>query len=175
MRTLSVVLFSIYAILIALLIGVIRPSIPDTNSTPSQEEHPEPETPASQEEQRRAERIGGSGDLKITLLWDFYGDIDLHVYEPSGNHIYYGKDKNPRTGGFLDVDNTSGGPNSGENIYWSNPPSGRYKVNINYYGTLVGAGTCTVVVQIKDQQPHSYKVNMNRGGQTEHICNINID
>ena len=38
---------------------------------------------------REAEAVGESGDLKVTLLWDFPGDIDLHVVQPNGRQIYY--------------------------------------------------------------------------------------
>ena len=81
----------------------------------------------------QAQEIGGSGALKITLLWDFVGDIDLHVYEPNGFHIYYKGDhkKDLETGGELDQDNIPGGPGSAENIFWTNPPSGKYIVNID--------------------------------------------
>ena len=33
---------------------------------------------------REARNTGQTGDLKVTLLWDFYGDIDLHVMQPNG-------------------------------------------------------------------------------------------
>ena len=45
-------------------------------------------------------------DLEITLTWNTLADIDLHVVEPNGAHVYWEN----RTGvtAFLDVDNTTG-------------------------------------------------------------------
>lgn len=36
----------------------------------------------------RPEDVGGDGDIKITLLWDFPGDLDLHVMQPNGEEIW---------------------------------------------------------------------------------------
>jgi len=82
---------------------------------------------------KEAKKIGQSGDLKITLQWDFPGDIDLHVKEPSGNEIYY-NNKSDRNGvQVLDVDNTRGGRGAAENAYWRNPDKGKYQVRLHYY------------------------------------------
>jgi hypothetical protein len=84
------------------------------------------------------------GDPQFTLIWDTKSvDIDLHVKEPKGDHLYFGH-RNGRQGGELDVDNTWGyGP---ENIYWLVPsgarrspkvkgpgPSGAYRWSVHYY------------------------------------------
>ncbi len=84
------------------------------------------------------------GDPQLTLIWDTKSvDIDLHVKEPKGDHLYFGH-RNGRQGGQLDVDNTWGyGP---ENIYWLVPsgarkspkvkgpgPPGAYKWSVHYY------------------------------------------
>ena len=45
-------------------------------------------------------------DLEITLTWNTLADIDLHVIEPSGAHVYWER-RNGVTA-FLDVDNTTG-------------------------------------------------------------------
>lgn len=50
------------------------------------------------------ERQAESGFLTATLTWDGAGDVDLHAYEPSGEHVYYAH-KNGFNG-KLDVDNT---------------------------------------------------------------------
>ena len=49
-----------------------------------------------------AEEIGGDGDIKITLLWDFPGDVDLHVMQPNGRELCYRNMEDSRTGGKLD-------------------------------------------------------------------------
>jgi hypothetical protein len=45
-------------------------------------------------------------DLEITLTWNTLADIDLHVIEPNGAHVYWER-RNGVTA-FLDVDNTTG-------------------------------------------------------------------
>ena len=103
----------------------------------------------------------GVGDLKVTLSWSFYADIDLHAYEPNGTHIYFENPFSLYTDGFLDKDNTEGGPGSVENIYWENPEEGAYHFYLDYYdGTQ--SGVCTATVTYKGQG-RSYKVPMSEG------------
>lgn len=92
----------------------------------------------------------GYGKLKATLSWNFYADIDLHAIDPSDSHIYW-DDPNSVTGGYLDVDNTYGGPGAIENIFWEKAPDGDYIIFIDYYGESwendkCESGTCTVSV-----------------------------
>ena len=82
---------------------------------------------------REARNTGQTGDLKVTLLWDFYGDIDLHVMQPTGFEIYYSHPQDAVTGGALDVDNREGGEGSAENIFWPNPPKGKYQVYLHFF------------------------------------------
>lgn len=74
------------------------------------------------------------GDPQFTLIWEGRGDVDLHVEEPGGSHIYWFPDNRiGRHGGELDVDNREGpGP---ENIYWpGRGPNGVYRWFVEYYG-----------------------------------------
>ena len=66
---------------------------------------------------REARNTGQTGDLKVTLLWDFYGDIDLHVMQPNGIVINFSNPQDAATGGALDVDNRQGGKGAAENIF----------------------------------------------------------
>lgn len=98
----------------------------------------------------------GSGDLKATLTWNFYADIDLHAIEPSGEHIYYAEPNSIRSDGFLDYDNVDGGVGSIENIYWENPKDGVYYIFLDYYsGSDYGGsyveetGNCKVTIMYK--------------------------
>jgi len=127
--------------------------------------------------EREAEEIGGSGDLKVTLMWDFKGDIDLHVTEPFGNEIFYAEPRNPVSGGFLDVDNRQGGEGSCENVYWEHPPRGQYRVSLVYYNqtTEYSSQQCTVVVFQAGCEPKTYRVTMEHEGDVKPITIINID
>jgi len=46
---------------------------------------------------------GQSGFLTATLTWDGAGDVDLHVFEPDGSHVYFLRTQGKA--GALDVDN----------------------------------------------------------------------
>lgn len=192
MNRLKAILYGTYVILIMLLLifglrycNRTQPNIihiPDNpvlrDSLPEPE--PEPEQPTNQEQNReaieRAEDVGESGDLKVTLLWDFYSDIDLHVIEPNRNEIYYGNKRSRATGGFLDVDNTAGGRNSAENIFWENPPAGKYIVKLKYYEVKQDhGGKCTVVVKQAGKEPRTYDVQMSRSKEVKHVVDIIIE
>ena len=167
MKGIKIFLWSIYIVLIILiLLSLIRCN---KDSEPQLVEDPE--------SVEQAQEIGGSGGLKITLLWDFEADIDLHVTEPNGFTIYFSNDNDPETGGELDHDNTEGGIGSAENIFWTNPPSGTYEVNIHYYQkkTLIArSGECTVVIFREGRSPEVRKVRMTHKGQFEHIATFTI-
>lgn len=127
-----------------------------------------------------ANKIGNTGDLKITLLWNFQGDIDLHVIEPNGVELFYASKRDPYTGGFLDVDNRIGGMNSAENIYWENPPKGRYKVFLVYFqpseiNNIAEQGNCTVVIQQKGKPAKSYTVAMSHVNEKRNVTTIEVD
>ena len=126
-----------------------------------------------------AQEIGNNGNLKVTLMWDFEGDIDLHVIEPSGREIYYRDPQDPTTGGTLDVDNQAGGAGSAENIYWTNPSSGVYKIFLFYYQPsqatgAIGSGYCNVVVMQEGKSSKTYSVPMNSIHDRKVVTSITI-
>ncbi len=41
-----------------------------------------------------------TGDIRVTLIWDNYNDLDLHVVTPRGEEIYFGHQRS-MNGGFL--------------------------------------------------------------------------
>lgn len=88
----------------------------------------------------RVKKAGGKieGDLCCRLAWDYADDLDFHMKEPGGGHIYY---SNRRTaspcGGILDLDaNGADGIKAepAENIYYSNKSrmkEGVYHLQVN--------------------------------------------
>ena len=81
------------------------------------------------------------GDVTITLLWDDYNDLDLHVFTPTGAEIYFGN--RHADGGHLDVDMNAGGGTSKEpveNVFFGDADKGiqamkgKYKVVVQNYG-----------------------------------------
>lgn len=121
----------------------------------------------------RAEEIGGTGDIKVTLMWDFMGDVDLHVEQPAGDELYY---LNMRTGGgVLDVDNRTGGTGSAENAYWRNPAHGRYKIRVVMYAMSAECptgGTVKVVIKVNDNR-EQYTVPLTYQGEDVTVAEIN--
>jgi hypothetical protein len=84
----------------------------------------------------RLEREGGaSGEVQVSLAWDDYNDLDLHLFCPSGERIYF-NNKRSDCGGELDVDmNVQPVSNTPvENVVWrGNAPLGTYKIGVHVY------------------------------------------
>lgn len=81
--------------------------------------------------------ISGQGFFQISLTWDLPGDIDLHVTEPDGTHVYFRNQTG--TSGQLDRDDRVGtGP---ENYFVCAPEAvqpGSYKIQVNNYDGTTG-------------------------------------
>ena len=92
---------------------------------------------AMSELQARLEREGAmTGDVQISLMWENFNDLDLHVVCPSGERIH-GGNKKSECGGELDVD-ANVRPESKkpvENVVWPGvtAPSGTYQVYVHHY------------------------------------------
>lgn len=90
-----------------------------------------------------------SGFFTASLTWDGLGDVDMHIFEPNGTHVYYAS----KTGssGYLDVDNINGyGP---EHYYASCNANqlmpGLYRIDLANYR---GADNRLATVQIASSQ-----------------------
>ena len=92
--------------------------------------------PENDDLDERLEREGGkSGAVQVSLAWDDYNDLDLHLFCPSGERIYF-NNKESECGGELDVDMNVKpvSDNAVENVVWQeNPPKGTYKVGVHFY------------------------------------------
>tara|TARA_B100000767_G_scaffold89613_1_gene86128 strand:- start:6093 stop:7859 length:1767 start_codon:yes stop_codon:yes gene_type:complete len=92
---------------------------------------------AMSELQDRLDREGArSGDVQISLMWDNYNDLDLHVLCPSGERIH-GGNKKSECGGELDVD-ANVRPETKkpvENVVWDDNTAhpGEYQVYVHHY------------------------------------------
>ncbi|GAA2712544.1 hypothetical protein [Actinoplanes palleronii] len=82
----------------------------------------------------KVKRAGGNvtGKLRVSLSWFNHDDLDLHVYEPDGTHIWYQEKRNK-----LDVDMNASGPYSREpveNVTWTGKvPDGEYRIAVNQF------------------------------------------
>ena len=177
MKTLKTVLFSTYALLAILLLINYNTNKTEASTRSSDTLTEEPVDTA--DGVRTAEKVGNNGALKVTLLWNFEGDIDLHVKQPNNKEIYYDHKNDASTGGALDVDNQNGGNGSAENIYWARPPKGEYTIQLVYYQQskstgVVGSGICKVVVFQEGKAPQTYTTEMSEVKETKTIIKIKI-
>ena len=93
---------------------------------------------ATQRELRsRIEAAGGRiGDVNVSLMWNNYNDLDLHVVCPSGERLH-GGNRHSKCNGELDID-ANVKPETKkpvENVVWDigGAPNGIYKVYVHHY------------------------------------------
>ena len=95
-------------------------------------------------------RLVQDGIITVTLTWGAQPDVDLHVFEPNGTHVYYAS----RQGavGVLDMDDVTGfGPEhytaSCTNLESPNGLGiGTYSIGVNYFK---GSGPETANINVK--------------------------
>lgn len=86
----------------------------------------------------RLTRAGAkSGAIQISLSWNNYNDLDLHVIPPSEERISFSH-RRSKCGGTLDVDMNANGRQSDEpveNVFWSMKaaPSGTFVVYVHFF------------------------------------------
>lgn len=99
----------------------------------------------------------GTGDIQISVAWTDTADVDLHVIDPAGGHLYFATDS-VASGGRLDLDanaachkNTLSDGSlayvSNENVFWptGGAPNGQYIVYLDYWSDCGVAQTDWVV------------------------------
>lgn len=94
----------------------------------------------------RVKTAGGNvanAALRVSLAWFNYDDLDLHVFEPNGGHIYFANKC-----GKLDVDMNAGGGRSRtpvENVSWTTVRDGEYHVVVDQFSQRERANVGCVV------------------------------
>lgn len=89
----------------------------------------------------KVKAAGGQTDaeLRVSLEWFNFDDLDLHVVEPSGGRIYFGLKRSRQSAGFLDVDMNMGVGTTREpveNIAWGlgeRIQEGTYRVEVHNF------------------------------------------
>lgn len=103
---------------------------------------------------KRVENAGGryeNNEIRASLIWGSYTDLDLHVMTPIGEHISFAKLEDS-LGGKLDIDMNANGVMSSEpveNVRWvNNAPEGRYVIFVHNY-TERGTGNTPFKVELE--------------------------
>jgi hypothetical protein len=103
----------------------------------------------------------GTGDVQVSVSWSGASDVDLHVYDPNGEEVYYGH-RQGASGGTLDLDSNPAcqlDNVNNENIVWPTDvaPHGTYTVHVAYYDDCNAAESDYVLtVQAKGQNPQIF-------------------
>lgn len=105
-------------------------------------------------EQRLASANAKTGDVEVTLTWNNLNDLDLHVFDPNGQHIFFLQKVSNKTEGVLDVDQNSVPPYKDhpvEHIYWPSgrAPAGTYRVYVDHYLVHGGSDPTDYTVTVK--------------------------
>jgi formylglycine-generating enzyme required for sulfatase activity len=123
--------------------------------------------------------LAARGEISFTLTWNYSGsgegpDLDLHVINPLGSHIYY-----YNMDGHMDYDDRGacgGGDGGGpERIWWDPAPNGTYKYWVDWYdgcGAYSNANY-TITVYIKfpngDEQIAETRTGTISAGESTHF------
>lgn len=128
---------------------------------------PTPEPPPPKQAQRtldceqtcrlcRENRRELTGNVSVSLAWDSYADLDLHLVCPDGSRIKYSNRR--ACGGELNVDMNVGGTKSREPIenitLTERSPRGKYRIFVEFYKPVIGELTVP------------FRVSLNLNGQT---------
>jgi hypothetical protein len=103
----------------------------------------------------------GTGDVQVSVSWDVLSDLDLHVTDPAGSHIYW-NNRTAASGGQLDLDSNPAcdiDRINNENVTWplNKAPNGQYTVAVNLYASCATTTTSyTVTVTQKGKDPQVY-------------------
>ena len=93
----------------------------------------------SEIDKRLARERARTGELQISLMWDGPADLDLRVFCPSGEEIWFSREHRKHCGGTLDVDMNFIERHSQapvENIFWpqGQAPRGKFRVVVSMFG-----------------------------------------
>ena len=131
----------------------------------------------------RVKQAGGNvtGELCCRLAWDYTDDLDFHMREPGGGHIYFSnRRQKSRCGGMLDVDaNGIDGirPNPCENIFYeriSTMFDGAYLLMVHNYNRRSGGTGFEVEIDVRGTIHRFVYDRVIASGQHVVIANIHV-
>lgn len=103
----------------------------------------------------------GTGDVQVSVSWTGASDVDLHVFDPNGEEVYFAN-KQAASGGTLDLDSNPActiDHINNENVVWptGSAPRGDYTVEVHYFADCgVPRSDYVVTVAIKGHEPQVF-------------------
>jgi hypothetical protein len=123
------------------------------------ERAPAATAPPSRDAERAQRQGAQGGKLQVILAWDDRNDLDLHVVCPDGLDINF--IRRQACGGTLDVDANGDvrhlTPTPVENVYFTEPRPGRYRVVVDPYG-------------MRERTASPFRVTIRRDGQPDQVA-----
>ncbi|MCP2504358.1 MAG: hypothetical protein NLN65_03580 [Candidatus Poseidoniaceae archaeon] len=137
---------------------------------------------AIKELQARLEREGAkSSDVQVSLMWNNYNDLDLHIVCPSGERLH-GGNKTSACGGILDVDANVRAETRKpvENVFWpeGTAPGGQYHVYVHYYKKhnkrRSKDPTVFQIMVNSGGEMTEYSAELSKGDPIMQVCSFNV-
>jgi hypothetical protein len=103
----------------------------------------------------------GTGDVQVSVSWTGASDVDLHVFDPDGEEVYFGNPSSA-SGGTLDLDSNAAcsiDNVNNENIVWpvGGAPRGEFRVVVDYWDDCgVGQSDYVVTIQAAGTEPQVF-------------------
>ena len=103
----------------------------------------------------------GAGDVQVSVAWDAPTDVDLHVFDPDSEEIYFANTTSA-SGGTLDLDSNAAcsiDNINNENITWpiGGAPTGNYSVSLVYWSACSQPqSNYTVTIFVRGQPAQTF-------------------
>ena len=97
-------------------------------------------------------------DIRVSLAWYNFDDLDLHALCPYG-HVYFGNKTGGTNRNILDVDMNAGGGTTRtpvENLAFNNPKDGPYTIEVNQFSLREKSGEGFTLELEFDGEVHSF-------------------
>ena len=119
--------------------------------------------------QARLEEAGAkTGEIEVGLIWENSNDLDLHVFDPTGEEIFFAH-KVARSGGELDVDRNAGCTRNitnkpVEHVVWptGRAPSGDYRIYVHHFDNC------------GNKDPTDFRIELVGGGKTHDVLRQHV-
>jgi len=131
----------------------------------------------------RVKAAGGNvtGELCCRLAWEYSDDLDFHMHEPNGHHIYFSTRRiRSSNGGMLDVDaNGADGQKDHpvENIFYeriSTMKDGDYSLRVNNWSRSSDGRDFEVEIDIMGEITHLTYEGAVRNGATVDVATLTV-